>query len=111
MNFSDVMNSLNQASAFNLYRMQAAISRVLDDPKWLQAIQARIQVGQEVIYFSVQANTLKRARVIELRRKQVILRELDDSESWIIDYAAINPEPRRCRHSDPGAQISGAGPQ
>ncbi|MBK9440769.1 MAG: hypothetical protein IPN53_05380 [Comamonadaceae bacterium] len=90
MNFSDVINSLNQASAFDLYRMQAAIARVLDDPKWLQAIQARIQVGQEVSYFSVKTNTLKRARVMELRRKQAILRDLDDAESWIIDYAAIN---------------------
>ncbi len=90
MNFSDVIKSLNQASAFELYRMRAAIDRVLDDPKWLQAIQARIQVGQEVSYFSVKTNTLKRARVIELRRKQVILRDLDDAESWIIDYAALN---------------------
>lgn len=90
MNFSEVIKTLSQASAFELYRMQAAIVRVLDDPKWLQAIQARIQVGQEVSYFSVKTNTLKRARVIELRRKQVILRDLDDSESWIIDYAAIN---------------------
>lgn len=90
MNFSDVIKSLNQASAFELYRMQAAIARVLGDPKWLQAIQARIQVGQEVSYFSVKTNTLKRARVMELRRKQVILRDLDDAESWNIDYAAIN---------------------
>lgn len=90
MNFSDVIKSLNQASAFDLYRMRAAIDRVLDDPKWLHAIQARIQVGQQVSYFSVQANTLKRARVLELRRKQVILRDLDDAQSWIIDYAAIN---------------------
>ncbi len=90
MNFSDIINSLNQASAFDLYRMQAAIVRVLDDPKWLQAIQTRIQVGQEVSYFSVKANTLKRARFLELRRKQVILRDLDDAQSWIIDYAAIN---------------------
>ncbi len=90
MNFSDVITSLNQASAFDLYRMRAAIDRVLADPKWLQAIQARLQVGQEVSYFSVQANTLKRAKVLEFRRKQVILRNLDDAQSWIIDYAAIN---------------------
>ena len=90
MNFSDVIKALNLASAFELYRMRAAIDRVIDDPKWLQAIQLRLQVGQEVSYFSVQSNALKRARVLELRRKQVILRDLDDAKSWIIPYAAIN---------------------
>lgn len=32
MNFSDVLKALNSASAFELYRMRAAIDRVLDDP-------------------------------------------------------------------------------
>jgi hypothetical protein len=39
MNFSDVIKTFNQAWAFDLYRMRAAIDRVIDDPKWLQAIQ------------------------------------------------------------------------
>jgi len=90
MNFSDIIKSLNQASAFELYRMRAAIDRVIDDPKWLKAIQSRLQVGQEVTYFSVQTNALKRGKVLELRRKQVLLRDMDDVESWIIPYAAIN---------------------
>lgn len=90
MNFSDVIKSLNQASAFDLYRMRAAIDRVLDDPKWLQSIQARLCVGQEVKYFDSQANALRRGRVLELRRKQVILMDMDESKSWIMSYAAIN---------------------
>jgi len=44
MNFSDVLKALNQASAFELYRMRAAINRVLDEPRWLQAIQTRLQI-------------------------------------------------------------------
>jgi len=90
MNFSDIIKSLNQASAFDLYRMRAAIDRVIEDPKWLQAIQSRLQVGQEVQYFSVKSNALKRAKVLALRRKQAVLRDMDDAESWIISYAAIN---------------------
>lgn len=90
MNFSEVINSLNQASAFDLYRMRAAIDRVIDDPKWLQAIQTRLKIGQEVKYFDAQANALKRGKVLELRRKQAVLLDLDDAKSWIISYAAIN---------------------
>jgi hypothetical protein len=63
---------------------------VLDDPKWLQAIQARTQVGQEVGYFDFQANALKRGKVVEMRRKQVVLLDLDEGKTWIMSYAAIN---------------------
>jgi len=90
MNFSDVIKALNQASAFELYRMRAAIDRVLDEPRWLQAVQARLQIGQEVKYFDSQANAIKRGRVLELRRKQAVVLDLDDAKSWIISYAAIN---------------------
>lgn len=90
MKFSDVINSLNQASAFELYRMRAAIDRVLDDPKWLQAIQSRLHIGQEVKYFDAQANSLKRGKILELRRKQAVLLDLDDAKTWIISYVAIN---------------------
>ena len=90
MNFSEVINGLNQASAFELYRMRAAIDRVLDEPKWLQAVQARLHVGQDVAYFDPQANALKRGKVLEMRRKHAVVLDLDDARRWIISYAAIN---------------------
>jgi len=51
MDFSDVLKALNQASAFELYRMRAAINRVLDEPRWVQAIHARLQIGLAIEYF------------------------------------------------------------
>lgn len=90
MNFSNVIQTLNQASAFELYRMRAAIDRVLDAPDWLQAVQARLKVGQVVQYFDPQANTLRRGQVLEMRRKQAVVLDLDDARRWIISYAAIN---------------------
>ncbi len=90
MNFSDVIKTLNQASAFELYRMRAAIDRVLDEPRWLQAVQARLQVGQVVPYFDCQANALKQCQVLELRRKQLVILELESRKQWIVSYAAIN---------------------
>lgn len=90
MNFSDVLNALNQASAFELFRMRAAIDRVLDDPRWLLAVKARLQVGQPVAYFDAQANSLRRGQVIELRRKQLVVLDRDDGRRWLISYAALN---------------------
>ena len=90
MNFSDVLKALSQASAFELYRMRAAIDRVLDEPRWLLAIQARLQIGQPVAYFDARANTLRRGQVLELRRKQVVVLDKDDGRRWLIPYVAIN---------------------
>lgn len=90
MNFSDVLKALNQASAFELYRMRAAIDRVLDEPRWVQAIHARLQIGLVIEYFDSQANTLRRGKVLELRRKQAVILDQDDGRRWLIAYAAIN---------------------
>ena len=73
MNFSEVFKTLDQASAFDLFRLRAAIDRALDEPRWLQAIQTRLKVGQAVQYFDLRANTLKPGQVLEMRRNEVAL--------------------------------------
>jgi len=90
MNFSDVLKVLNQASAFELYRMRAAINRVLDEPRWLRAIQSRLQVGQTIEYFDAQANKPRHGKLLELRRKQAVVLDQDDGKRWLILYVSIN---------------------
>ena len=90
MNFSDVLKALNQASAFELYRMRAAIDRVLGEPRWLLSVQARLRVGQSVQYFDSQTNALRHGQILEMRRKQAVVLDRDDGRRWLISYAAIN---------------------
>lgn len=90
MNYSEVIKSLSNASAFDLYRMRAAINRVLDEPRWMQSVQVRLKVGQDVEYFDPQANLLRRGKVLEMRRKQAVVLDMIDARRWLISYAAIN---------------------
>ena len=90
MNFSEVFQTLNQASAFDLFRLQAAIDRALDEPSWLQAIQTRLKVGQTVQFFDLRANKLKRGQVLEMRRKELVVLDMEDPMRWTLSYAAIN---------------------
>jgi hypothetical protein len=90
MNFSDVLKLLNQASAFELYRMRAAINRVLEEPRLLQAIKSRLQVGQVIEYFDTQANKLRNGKLLELRRKQAVVLDQEDGKRWLIPYVDIN---------------------
>ena len=90
MNFSVVLEALNQASAFELYRLRVAIQRKLDDPQWTRAIRSRLHVGQEIDYFSSTENTIRRARIDELRRKQAAVTDLGDGRRWLVDFFTIN---------------------
>jgi hypothetical protein len=90
MNFSDTLAALKSASAFDLFRLRAAINRVLDQPGWMLAVQARLRVGQQIEYFDPQANRSHRGQLLELRRKQAVVLDLATQKRWLISYASIN---------------------
>ena len=90
MNFSETIATLNSASAFELFRLRAAIDRVLDQPGWMDAVRSRLRVGQAIQYFDPAANGAKQGQVLELRRKQAVVLDLATQKRWLISYAAIN---------------------
>lgn len=90
MNFSDTIATLNKASAFELYRLRAAIDRVLDHPGWMDAVRSRLRVGQAIEYFDPAANRSQQGQVLELRRKQAVVLDLATQKRWLISYAAFN---------------------
>ena len=75
MNYSETIASLTQASAFDLYRLRAAIDRV-HRPGWMAAVQSRLRIGQIIDYFDPQANRSQRGQLLELRRKQAVVLDL-----------------------------------
>jgi len=90
MNFSETIATLNSASAFELFRLRAAIDRVLDQPGWMDAVRSRLCVGQTIQYFDAAANRSQQGQVLELRRKQAVVLDIATQKRWLISYAAIN---------------------
>jgi hypothetical protein len=90
MNYTETLAALNQASAFDLFRLRAAIDRVLDQPGWMTAVQARLRIGQQIEYFDPLANRAFKGQLLELRRKQAVVLDLASQKRWLISYAAIN---------------------
>jgi len=90
MNYSEILTQLKTASAFDLFRLRAAIDRTLDEPSWMLAIQSRLRSGQAIEYFDSQANTARSGQLLELRRKQALVLDVDTGQQWLIPYAAIN---------------------
>jgi len=90
MDFSAMLAALNQASGFELYRLRVAIDRVLADPKWIVAIQSQLRIGQQIEYFDARANRQCAGQILEFRKKEVLVRQRETGEHWLIPFTAIN---------------------
>lgn len=90
MDFTRTLKELQGASAFDLFRLRAAIDRVLDQAGWMHAVQSRLRVGQAIEYFDPQTNRAYKGQVLEMRRKQAVVLDLERQQRWLISYAAIN---------------------
>lgn len=90
MNYSAIFSALKQASAFDLFRLRAAIDRVLDQPDWVADVQKQLQIGQQISYFDPTANRAVKAQVIKKHRKHVWVLLLDTPKHLRIPYAAVN---------------------
>ena len=60
MNFSDVLKALNSASAFELYRMRAAIDRVLDEARvTLLCDQRQWRVAYSLLHRVIESHAIE----------------------------------------------------
>jgi len=90
MNFDSILDTLKQASGFELYRLRAMLDRVLDDPKWIIAVQKQLRIGQQINYYEDSSNTELTGQVLEFRRKHVVVRDVATQKRWLIPYTSIN---------------------
>lgn len=90
MDYSQILAALRQASAFDLFRLRAAIDRTLDQPDWMLAVLSRLRVGQTVAYFDPPTNRTHTGQLLELRRKQAVVLDTETRRRWLVSYAAIN---------------------
>jgi hypothetical protein len=90
MDYSRILNELNGASLFELYRLDVAIRQQLDDPKRLRLVKAGLKTGLLIKYFDANENRLIDAKILELKRTKVLVENSHDGELWNIPYYFIN---------------------
>ena len=90
MDYSSILQALNNASLFDLYRLNSAIDQQLSDPKRLQLVKNQLTVGQPVTYFEHSENRLIDAVVVELKRTKALVKNHHDGRLWNIPYYFIN---------------------
>jgi len=90
MNYSMILDEVNNASLFELYRLEQAIRRSLEDPVKIRKIKDSLKVGQVIEYFDAEENRLVEASVIELKRTRVLVENRHDGKLWNIPFYHIN---------------------
>jgi len=95
MDYSEIIRVLDKASAFDLYRLRTALDHMIDDPRRIIDIKARLRLGQTVQYFEANSNQVVEAIVEQIKQTRAVVKDTRDGRRWSIPLCAIN-----IHHSD-----------
>jgi hypothetical protein len=90
MDYTQLLQALEQASAFDLYRLRVAIDKALDDPQRTQAVRKHLRLGMTLTYFDEQKNRPVPAIVREVRRTKVLIFDQEEQRQWVMPYYMLN---------------------
>jgi hypothetical protein len=90
MNYSEIMNELEQASLFDIYRLKVAMSALLEQPEKIRALKQQLRVGMQISYFSFKSNALVNGILEEIQRTCVCVRNANDGRKWSVPLYALN---------------------
>jgi len=90
MNYTEVLNSIKNASLFDLYRLYSAISNELENSVRIKKLREKFKDGDIISYFDYSKNALIDAVVIQKKTKNVLVQNLHDKARWSIPYYWLN---------------------
>jgi hypothetical protein len=94
MDYNLILSELQKASTFDLFRLQAAIGKLLGDPTRLVGIKRNLRTGMEISYFHEQENRLIPARLLEIRKTRASVEDLETGKRWTIPLYMLNIDNR-----------------
>ncbi len=84
-----VLDLLSQASNRQLLMLQAAIERMLADPRRIIEIRRHLHLGQTVRFLDWQRGVMLTGQVVALHERQIEIRELTARRQWKLPYTAV----------------------
>lgn len=90
MNYSTIIEQLQQADGFDLYRLRCAINRLLDEPRYTDPIRSALKIGDEVEYFDAQTNKAVKCTILKLNRTTASIRNTNGGERRKIPFYMFN---------------------
>jgi len=90
MDYTHLLNALNKATAFDLYRLHVAIGNELENPKRILNIKQKLRIGMELSYFDHVENRLVKAKLLEMRQKNAVVLDYEQNKRFVIPYYMLN---------------------
>lgn len=90
MNYSDIIQALDEASAFDLYRLRTALDNMIDDPNRLIEVKKALRLGMEIEYCDAAGNRVEPAIVEKINQTKAIVKNFRDGKRWQIHLCSIN---------------------
>lgn len=90
MNYAELIKLLENASAFDLYRLQSVLDEMIDDPRRIMEVKLPLRLGQKIQYFDRAEASLQEAIVERIKQTRAVVRNCSDNRRWDIPLAAIN---------------------
>lgn len=90
MDYTHLLNELNKATSFDLYRLHVAIANELESPKRILSIKQKLQIGMELYYFNHVENRLVKVKLLEIRQKNAVVLDSEKNRQLIAPYYVLN---------------------
>ena len=78
MNYTEIINALEQASAFDLYRLSMAIDNMIDEPKRLIEIKSKLHRGQDIEFYESRDSRVYQATLEQIKQTKTVVRTHGD---------------------------------
>jgi len=90
MNYTNILQELEEASLFDLNRLRAAIDNEMDNPHRIEKVKQALRIGQEITWFDDSTNKLEKAVIHKFTNTRCDVKNISDGQRWRILYASIN---------------------
>jgi hypothetical protein len=100
MNYQELMVLLDQASAFDLFRISQVLNDMIDEPKRIIEVKSKLRMGMRVEYFDARLRKAVPVTIESIKQTRATARD-DQNRRWDVPFCAIN-----VRDIDPNVPIA-----
>lgn len=90
MDYTHLLTELNKANLFDLYRLHVAIGHELESPQRILAMKQKLHIGMELSYFYHVDNRLVKAKLLEMKQKNVVVLDHEKNKRFVLPYYMLN---------------------
>ena len=84
-----ILKELDKASLHDLYHIRRLIDHLMDKPQKIQEVKRGLYMGKEIEYYDDAEDRLIRAKILQIKRTRVLVRDLDGGHKWALPLYLI----------------------